>query len=160
VRSDDRVADFVDLTWDELQRLRGFGSKKIERLVVILAGAMPADFSVQTESTIAAPALDTQLAALGIPENFPVACGRFSARSVEFAATQGCPGIGGLLRLLQTHGEAGLLKFQNLGRKSVGEVAEVYAAIMQGDEVAVASRLPYRAGCAGLHLAEAIAFPQ
>jgi hypothetical protein len=151
-RREDRVADFVALSWEQLHRLRGFGRKKIESLVAVLSAAAPAErLRSPTE------AWPEVLARLSIPDEFPLDLVPLPARLLEFCCESKVNTLGDLLRFYEScGGETALLKVRNLGRGTTAVARRLYDAAASGDVTALCDFLPLSPSGGGLHLAEGL----
>lgn len=156
-RSSDTLDDFITFSWDELLRRSTFGSKKVDLLLTILVEAIeretgqPLDLDASTTSLRTrgeqeenAPADPlSPLAELGIAADFPIELSQFSSRVKNFCESINITTIAGLIHLLHRDGEVGLLKRENLGRKSVGEIIGFCAAVADRSGADLVHYLPY-----------------
>jgi hypothetical protein len=81
---------------------------------------------------------------------------RVPARIINFCENSHIETLGGLLDTVESLGESGLLKQDNLGRKSVREMLALLNALRSGDAAAVRHCLPLANDGLGLSLAIAV----
>ena len=155
-RAGDTLDDFV-CSWDQLLNRSTFGPKKVDLLLTILIEAVehhigrPLDLDdgvdsptpLAEQSDVAATDPVARLDELGIPAAFPLRLSQFSSRVVNFCESNHISTIGALIHLLHTDGEAGLLKRDNLGRKSVDEIVGFCTAVQDRRAADVARYVPY-----------------
>lgn len=156
-RGNDRVADFVKLSWRELNRLPWFGKKKAQRLLCILSASACFELPAALLKDEAPPKNFNpfyHLNELQIPEAFPVSFVRFSHRVKEFCRRSEIDNIGQLFRFFNNEGNSGLLVQRNLGKKTAGEINRFYDVAASGDENGLAEFLPYCVGEKGLFFSQ------
>jgi hypothetical protein len=154
------ASEYLALEYKKLMRLRGFGLGKLLRLLAIFEAALGGDIQPTVATSPLAQPKKTREALQDwrIPDSFPVGLMRLSARIINFCESSRIETLGGLLDTIESLGEPGLLKQDNLGRKSVGEMVALLNALRSGDASAVRHCLPLANDGLGLSLAIAVKY--
>lgn len=152
------VSEYLALDFHSLLRRRGLGIVKIGKIIAILEAAIGSNIQpvvVPSQLTLPKKARDT-LQDWHIPESFPVALIRVPARIIGFCENNHIETLGGLLDAVESLGGPGLLKQENLGRKSVSEVLALVNSLRCNDASGVRRYLPIAIEGFGLSLAIAV----
>lgn len=162
-------ADSVDIDWPRsrfyerlapllrdniasLSRLASFGPKKIARTYDNLrAIALHLGWSPDDNHRPAVPAVKATLptrpsmAQYGLPESLPVEAAFLSQRSRDYCSSDGIETLADLAEKASSpNWDPSTKKCQNMGRKSVAEIARLSAALRSGHKTAVKEFLPIR----------------
>jgi len=154
---DETPANYVDLTFDEVQEmlvLKGQSTERFDQLVLILRETLAFDdpFGEMVEQTAESSARDNplikNLTKLEIPGDFPVTLTALNADTLDFCR----------LEKLTTLQEFSVFT-QGMSQNVIvgGDFRKLLNALSHVDEAALAEVLPFRRGSKGLHLVEALA---
>lgn len=155
--ADERPSAYIDLGHAEaLARLRAHGepATRLDELAVILRGTLAFDESFGEMAVVASRAeagsdmLAKNMERLGLPADFPLELGDFSAGVRTFCAGAGIHTLGDFLEFAR-----GASRQVMVG----GEFRDLLNALAHIDEATLARRLPFRPRSRGLHLVEAVA---
>lgn len=138
------VSEYLAFDYHSLLQRRGLGIVKIGKIIAILEASIGSDIQPMVVSAPLTPpkkARDT-LRDWRIPESFPVALMRVPARIIGFCENNHIETLGGLLDAVESLGGPGLLKQDNLGRKSVSEVLALVNSLQSNDASGVRRCLP------------------
>jgi len=154
---DETPANYVDLTFDEVQEmlvLKGQPTERFDQLVLILRETLAFDdpFGRMVEQTAESSARDNplikNLTKLEIPGDFPVTLTALTADTLDFCRHE----------KLTTLQEFSVFT-QGMSQNVIvgGDFRKLLNALSHVDEAALAEVLPFRRGSKGLHLVEALA---
>ena len=141
---------------DHLLKLRGFGRKKIAqtfanlRAIAIHLGWAPGS-DLQPQVGAVLESKEFSLAQYGLPDTFPVEATFLSQRACNYCAAAGIVTLVDLTAAVTSPGwETSVLKYANMGRKSVGEIHQLVAALNSGDRTTINEFIPLRSQGKGL----------
>lgn len=150
------AADFLDLSWDDLNQHPTFVDKpeKRDRFIRIIRDTMAFDegfsdmLGGDEPASTAGDEGEDLLVRLDIPADYPVHLTHLGADALEFARNEETPELGAFVQLCRS-----------LARKIVvgGEIRTLLNSLESRDEGTLATLLPYRVRAGGLHLPEALA---
>jgi hypothetical protein len=153
--ADETPSKYIVYSWEELRQLPQFERSPIllELLLRILHETLSFDEPFQdmveaSQKSIAEEFSGIKtLKKLEIPEEFPIALTSLSTEAKDLCKSQGLHTLGEYVRLSQKISQMIIME---------GDFRAFLNAITHLDEHTIARFLPYRPGCKGLHLAEAI----
>ena len=155
-RDADTVAHFLKMTGLQLIRLPRFGETKIQRLIQVVGSALEQESGggvpvEVAEEELMQPFCD-KLAALGIPDAFPVELAGLPVRIIHYCEKNHVRTLSDLLEVWESMGESYFLSLPNLGRRSVGELRDLASSIRLGNVRALSAWLPMSPSGRGLSL--------
>lgn len=153
-RSTDLIAEFLEMDGAALLRHPTFGRVKVARLIAIVSACLETE-----EDGIPGHAADIDtrsglegLAELNVPADLPIALVRLPVRIEHYCEQQHVETLGELLEAWETLGESYFRSLPNLGKKSVGELRDLWLAVSQANTASLRQWLPVAPCGRGLSL--------